>query len=125
MPRSPHAKWLYRAVMVLVALIVLLRAKGSAADETATKCCDQSSMECNTGQNVEDKGSCPGSQVCVQFVDKCKKKSPGVLCMCGDKTSSLGLSSTNLALQQEAPQGGPQGVEHGERPAKHHHRGVR
>jgi len=102
MTHAPHTKWLYRVVMVLVVLIVPLHAKRAAADETAAKCCDQSSMECNTGQTVGDKGSCPGSQVCVQFVDKCKKKSPGVLCMCGDKTSSLGLSSTNLTFTKKS-----------------------
>jgi hypothetical protein len=98
---SAHARWVYRALVVL-ALIGSLRAKGSAADETVTNCCDQSATECNSGQNVGDKGSCPGSQVCVQFVDKCKKKHPGVLCMCGDKDSNLGLSSTSLTFDKKS-----------------------
>ncbi|HLK11013.1 MAG TPA: hypothetical protein VKW76_06500 [Candidatus Binatia bacterium] len=44
-----------------------LHAQGWAADGPATQCCDKSSMECRTGQNVGDKGSCPGSDVCVPF----------------------------------------------------------
>src|SRR5262245_52445524 len=68
---------------VAVALLVWLFAPGWADDKTAASCCDQSSMECNSGQSVGDKGSCPTTDVCVQIADKCKKKHPGVFCSCG------------------------------------------
>src|SRR5262245_46005050 len=90
---------------VALALVLCLKVTGWATEKPADQCCDQSSMECNTGQNVGDKGSCSGSEVCVQFADHCKKKHPGVFCTCGEKQSSLMLSSTNLIFDKKSRNG--------------------
>ena len=86
---------------VALALMLCLHANGWADDKTVPGCCDQSSMECRTGQSVGDKGTCTGSDVCVQIADKCKKKHPGVLCSCGAKQSNLGVSSTSLVFDKK------------------------
>src|SRR5262249_55796057 len=94
----PTVTWSSWTTPVAVALLVSLSTPGWADDKTAASCCDQSSTECNSGQSVGDKGSCPttSTDICVQIVDKCKKKHPGVFCSCGSKDSSLGLSATSL-----------------------------
>jgi hypothetical protein len=74
---------------VAVGFMLSLPGHGRAA------CCDESSMECRTGQKVGDKGSCSVSgEVCVQLAEECpgKDKHPGVLCDCGKPNSSVSLN---------------------------------
>jgi len=95
-----------RGALLLGLLLPVAFAQMGWADETtAAKCCDQSSTECRTGQSVGDKGSCTGSQVCVQIADKCKKKHPGVFCSCGTKESNLGVSATTLTFDKKSRKG--------------------
>jgi hypothetical protein len=62
----------------------------------ADACCDESSTQCRTGQNVGDAGSCTGSDRCVLVASECpdKKKHPGVLCDCGKPSSELKLPAS-------------------------------
>jgi hypothetical protein len=86
-------------LVLAVGLSLSLALAGKAWSQS---CCDESSTECRTGQNAGDKGSCTGSEVCVQFASECpqKKKHPGVLCNCGTASSSLDVSTTDLSFNR-------------------------